>query len=460
MSYQRLIDSVDPAGLRQLVHLSLMHQVDTGNGALNLAGSSLCSNIPLVGERYKRNELYDLRISKAVVKSLIEQAQNGFSPQVSTKIGLLYRTGFGLPQSKECYLLWDVIASGYAPKVEDRVFSYRDMIKVLKAHWQQVNKSSIDPDWLYFQSQNNYYRDLLARTFSTPVEKPFLSRRKPVFAAARYEGLDCTLVYRVSSEGRANLYAAYSSIRGKLLNFTVQALKAKQIPNTLPESSVPNGFGPYFIVSGTVTIKRADQKRLCREWGQASCLDLIRQSFDQDIYSIADYKNVKLERSHPSVEFCRKYESKYNEARRFIRKNSNMNLSKNQAVLFNKAQTLVDRYTEHKSHIEYAKEEYNRIRDLDIVDKLAFIAYDAFGYNMDSRLKLVSTPYQKVHEFIHKLGFAVSPVVVVKSKNVNKIKEETDASALRGYSVVGISARLYQNGDLKNDSLNWVKLKL
>lgn len=460
MSYQRLSNDVDMDGIRQLVHHKLMKAIEDEPGALKLTGSSLCTSVPLFGERYKRNDLYDLRISKSVVKGFVEKALTGYNSRNCATIALLYRTGFGLPQSRECYLLWEVLASGNAPKVNDRVFHYRDMVRVLKEHWRQVNKANIDPDWLYFDSQNKYYGSLLERTYSTLVEAPFIQRRQPAFTFAKYEGIDCTLVYRVNSiDGSAKLYSAYSRIRGKQLNCTVQMLKAKNIPNTLPEGSVPGGFGPYFIVSGTVTIKRSDQRHLCKEWGQASCLELIKQSFNQDIYALAEFKSVKLARSHPSVDFCKRYRSKYSEARRFIRKNRGTNLSKRQAVLFNKAQSLVDVYEDHQAVIDKADAEYKRLREFEIFDRLQFVVYDAYGF-ADDKLKFVSTPFERVYEFIGSLGFVVTPILATKSKNVKRIHEQALQNALRGYCVDGIVARLNENGDVKDDSLNWVKLKL
>lgn len=462
MSYNKLFDDVSVEALQNLVHSRLLFKSDDEPGSVKLTGSSLSLAVPLFGERYAKRhpDLFDLRISKSRIKALINEAHSSYSKRVCSTIALLYRTGLGLPQSRECYLLWNEISCGYAPKVKDRIYSYRDMLYVLKEHWRKINKESIDPEWLYFDSQNRYYRSLLNSSFPSAIsDADFWKTQKPAFTFAKYSGIDCSLVYRLHLDGSASLYAAYSKVRGKFLNFTVQALKAKHIPNQLPAGSVPKSFGPYVVVSGTVTIKARSQRHLCKEWGDCSCLELIKQAFSQDVYSLAEHKNVKLERSHPSVAFCRKYSSKYRAAKKYLKENKGSHLSKSRAVVLSKAQSLVDRYNEAKSIVDAASAEYDRLREYEIFDCLQFVAYDIYGYSQDN-LKYLSTSFEDVLNFINSIGFVVTPIVDTKAKTVNSIYNAAKASALRGYCVEGLVARMHQNGKAKKETLNWVKLKL
>lgn len=453
MSYLRILDDVDMEGLRQLVHSGLIKPASQAA----LHQTSLCIRVALEGERYKRgNNIYELRISKSFVRGLIEKATHSFDPHTSLKISLLYRTGLGLPLNKECHLLWEVIASGSSPKVNGRIFSYKDMLKVLVAHWKQIAADNLDPYWLYFNPQNDYFKSLLDKSYPTVIKPDYIKEKKPLYVFPRYEGMDCSLIYRLDPTGRAVFYAAFARINQKLLNVTVQVLMSKSVITALPENSIPNSFGPFLIVSGVLTIKRSNQKLLRKEWGNIDVTRLIRSGLEQDTMPLQVYRDIKLDSSDPSVVFTRTYKASYSKAVKYLHEAKSKRLTKKVAERINKAQKLVDRFNEHKELIDASKEENERTKEFDVLNYLEFIAFDVYGYR-DARLRKFTNPYQAVHVFMQGLGFNTSKLEPTRAKTVNKLQQHAKDYALKNFTHNGIVCRVSENGS--NDPLTWVKFK-
>jgi hypothetical protein len=453
MSYLRILDDVDMDGLKQLANARLIQPAEQAV----LHGTCLCVKVTLEGYFYKRSQgIYELRILKSLVRNLVAQATKKFNHHISRKISLLYRTGLGLPLSKECHLLWEVLADGSTPKVDGRLFSYKDMVKVLVAHWKQIAESNIDPFWLYFNPQNNYFKGLLNASYPTVIKKEYLQTKKPLYVFPRYEGFDCSIVYRLDSEGNAKLFAAYARINKKMLNVTAQLASSNSVAKELPANSVPSNFGPFFIVAGVLTINKSSQKFLGKEWEENSVTSLIRSSLEQDIESLATYKDVKIDPRSSSKVFVKKYELLYQKARNYLEDAKSKRLTKKVAIRINKAQILIDRFEEHKTIIDKADQQHKHLRDYDIINHLAFIAFDMYGYK-DSKIRKSTNSYSDVHGFLLKIGFVVSKFETTYAKTVNKLQEQVKGVALRNFTHNGIICRVSENGS--NHPLTWVKFK-
>ncbi|SBV38244.1 hypothetical protein BN7874_075 [Phage NCTB] len=453
MSYIKIFDDVDMTAFQQLVLAKLI-----GPAAGSINQSSLAVKLSLTGERFKRQQIaYELRISKSLVKSLVTSAISGYNTHIAHRISLLYRTGLGLPKSRECHLLWEHIAAGYAPSIHGKVFSYRDMCNILKAHWKQANQSNIDPNWMYFNPHQDYFKQLIEPTFNTVVKQEFVEKRSPYAAFPKVEGLDCTLVYRVSLDGVGRLYAAYANVKNKMLNVTVQALNAPSIPKTIGPVEALSQFGPFVLVSGSLTIKRRAVNKLKQYWGKDnSVLSLIKSSLDQDVYSLYELDSVELPRSHPSIQFIGKYRQKYRKAQKFVEACKAKKLKRNETLRLDKALKLIRAFEEHQETVKENKEQQQKLKDFDIVKKLEFVALDLYGYE-NGAIKRVTNPYEGVNGFIKKLGF-VSPALVQPTSTVNgTVKRLESKSSLIGYLTNGVIYRLSDNSK-KVKAVNWVKV--
>ena len=456
MSFSQLINVVSPDGLRALVHDKILYPAE---GVI--AKSSLTGTIPLEGGAYeKKDNQYELRISKSYLKHLIRDAKAKYQPSTCRRISELYRTGLGLPHSKECHLLWLALSNGYAAKVAGRVYSYRDMVRVLLAHWEYVNKQSADPYWFYLEAYEEYYRNLLREVYPHQMDKTYIKRKPPVYVFPKYLGLDCSLVYKRDGEAY-RLHAAFLKVRDRMLNYTVQALRSKSIPTVLPEGSVPSNFNAYFTVSGTLTIRTSGVRHLHKYWGKLDLYQLIKASLEQDTYALGDVAVHDLPANHPSREFVANYRSKYRKAQRFVQDAGNRRKTRNLIVTISKAKKLIDRFEEHQQVVNSVKEERKKLEDYEVLDNLEFIALDMYGYTNESReLNHLVTSYDKVHGFLKGLGLTVSPYIQTRSKSVNKIYDEVATKALRGFKHNGILYRTFENGDQVRDKIFWVKTKL
>ncbi len=449
MSYIRIFDEVDPDGIRALVHEKLIFPADP-----KLDGSALTVKIHVPGEVYKHTQVFELRISKHTLKSLIKQASSEYSPTVCTKIASLYRVGLGLPHSKECHLLWTHLAAGFSPKVNGRVFSYSNMLRILREHWKQVNSSSVDPNWFYFNTQTAHYKDLLASTFSILSTERFIQKNPPFSAAPSLDGLECTLVYRIDKgANKAHLYAAYCKVNNKFMNFTVQAMQfvRKEI-----ESNVLSSFGPYLFVSGVVSIKARNLSKLRKYWGKDSSVkQLIRCSLDQDVFSLSEMDGVDLPSSHPSSAFVKNYRSKYKKAVRFIVDNSSKKrLSRNTVIMLSKATNLVEKYEEHEQVVNEAKEEKRKLREYDIIPSLSFVAYDMYSY-WNEELKRVSNPHESVLKFLSTMFETITTIKPLSTPERTALKLSNNTPP--GYTNSGVMYRLADVSSTK--TVNWIKVK-
>lgn len=454
MSYIKLFDDVDIDGFRKLVHSKLIQEADS-----SLVGSSLSVRLALEGELYKRGQnIFELRIAKSVVKRLIKKAKQGHNTHVCLRISELYRTGLGLPLSKECHLLWDCLANGYAPKINGRVFSYANMLQVLLAHWRHINSANIDPNWLYFNPHQDYFNDLIRPTFITSVREQYIEKRKPFAAFQKIEGVDCTLVYRTSLEGESTLYAAYANVNEKLLNVTVQALKAKGVPRTIGPNPLLKQFGPFTLVSGVLTIKRRPVNKLKKYWGATSTvLSLIRSSLNQDVYRFADLEGYDIPSNHPSAQFVGKYRAKYRRALKFIESCKGSKKTRKLNIRISKAQKLVAVFEQHQETVNTFKEEKQKLSQFDIVSHLDFVALDMYGFEAGSA-KRITTPYNSVRDFLSKLSFTVVPMVTPTSTIAGTVKR-LERDSLVGYLSNGVIYRMKDNSK-KLNSVNWFKVKL
>ena len=456
MSYTRIYDDVDMDAMRSLVHARILHPSES-----KLEGTALSVPITLFGEAYKNTRTVELRLSKTYLRQLVNKAAEGYDRATCETISLLYRAGLGLPKSKECHLLWDVLRSGYQPKVNGKIFSYTNMVYILKQHWKILRVENKDPNWVYFSPQNDFFRNLLQPTFSTYVNDKFVAKRKPFGVFAKYAGIDCTLVYRANSQtGEGTFWAAYAKVQDTLLNVTAQVACCPNIPKTITNSKL-SSFSPFFMVNGTLTVKNRAFRKLSKYWQQPNVLGLIRASLDQDIYSLAEFAGRDLPSKHPSKSFVDRYRGKYRKATKFVDSFKGKRPNRTDSRRLEKAQHLIDTFNTHAIVVDQAKEHRQELKQYDIVDNLQFVAYDLYGYLSEdsdsSRCLRIRTPYDKVHSFIKEMGFNTAVMCKPLSRQKACVDRVT-STVLPGFIMKGLVYKLAENSD--STDLNWVKVKL